>query len=88
MPSAFEEGTKNLRKGEDRGSKIEAESFGLQLIELAANLRILLKNGDLEALARKHDGRRHTAQPSSDDDDTFASFMSAHDACTRVIVMV
>ena len=47
----FEDGTKYFRKREDRGSKIEAESFGLQLIELAADLRVLLKDGDLEASA-------------------------------------
>jgi len=84
----FEEGAKNLWKCEDRGSKIEAESFGSQLIEFAADLRILLKDGDLEAPAREHDGSRHAAKPSSDDDDTFVSFSSAHDACTKVIVMV
>ena len=84
----FEDGTKDLGKGKDRRSKIEAESFGLQLIELAAHLRVLLKNGDLEAAARKHDGRRHTAEPSSDDDDSFVLCDGAHDGCTKVMVMV
>ena len=84
----FEDGTKNLREGEDRGSKIEAESFALQLIELAADLRVLLQNGDLEAIARKHDGRRHAAEPGSDDNDSFVLSGSAHDACTKVMVMV
>ena len=47
---AFEDRTKDLRQRKDRRTKIEAEPLGLQSVELAAELRVLLQDGDLKAL--------------------------------------
>src|SRR5580698_8100151 len=85
---SFEHRPKDLRKREYRRPEVKAESFGLQLIELAADVRVLLKKSHLEASASEHDGCGHAAEPSADDNHAFSMFGTAHDAGTKVTVMV
>jgi hypothetical protein len=85
---AFKDGAEDLRQREDRWAQVEAEALRLKLIELAPDLRVFLKDGDLKAVARQRDGRGHAAKSGSDDDNAFRLRSSRHDPCTKVILIV
>src|ERR1700761_911862 len=85
---AFKDGAKDLRQREDRRAQVETETLRLKLIELAPYLRVFLKDSDLEAIARQHDGRGQSAKSGSDDDNAFGLRGSRHDPYTKVILIV
>src|ERR1700759_3853042 len=59
---AFKDGAKDLGQRKGRRAQVETEALSLKLIELPSDLRVFLKDGDLEAVPRQHEGRGHAPE--------------------------
>ena len=69
LAAALEETGEEVRQRENGRAQIEAVAALLEHVELAADLRVLLVDGDPVALLGQRDGRRQSAEPRPDDDD-------------------
>ncbi len=74
-----------MRQREDGRTEIEGVTLLLEHVELAADLRVFLVDGDSITFLRQRDGRGQSAQAGPDDDDVFLALISGayfpgHDA--------